>query len=235
MAGTAPAEGTLQTARVPVQCYREVFPAKSAAMHRHLRASVLDPKRASPRAWQDRLRDPSLTVLLVLQLFLLFVALPLAATGVPIAAPVAWLLLLVAVFRRRGRFVANADREQRSMMRTDMLAWLLHLHGRRLRQEPPPRRGAEGLQQIGRFEHSLIKRNRKFVYSSLEGDGFELSVPRYKTMLLDTADPLAGRAGRSLRETAPEMVVKYPGGSGAAPPSHDDRRRSRSRKRCCNA
>ena len=181
MAGTAPAEGTLQTARVPVQCYREVFPAKSAAMHRHLRASVLDPKRASPRAWQDRLRDPSLTVLLVLQLFLLFVALPLAATGVPIAAPVAWLLLLVAVFRRRGRFVANADREQRSMMRTDMLAWLLHLHGRRLRQEPPPRRGAEGLQQIGRFEHSLIKRNRKFVYSPLEGDGFELLVPRHKS------------------------------------------------------
>jgi voltage-gated potassium channel Kch len=74
-----------------------MFPAKSAAMHRHLRASVLDPKRASPRAWQDRLRDPSLTVLLVLQLFLLFVALPPAATGVPIAAPVAWLLLLVAV------------------------------------------------------------------------------------------------------------------------------------------
>jgi hypothetical protein len=54
-------------------------------------------------------------------------------------------------------------------MRTEMLAWLLHLHGRRLRQEPPPRRGAEGLQQIGRFEHSLIKRNRKFVDSPLEG------------------------------------------------------------------
>jgi len=35
-----------------------------------------------------------------------------------------------------------------------------------------------GLQQIGRFEHSLIKRNRKFVDSPLEGAGFELSVPR---------------------------------------------------------
>src|SRR6516165_2843118 len=66
-------------------------------MHRHLRATVLDTKRASLRAWQDRLRDPSLTVLLFLQVFLLFVALPLAATGVPIAAPVAWLLLLLAV------------------------------------------------------------------------------------------------------------------------------------------
>jgi hypothetical protein len=84
----------------------------------------------------------------------------------------------MSAIRRRGRFVANADREQGSMMRTEMLAWLLHLHGRRLRQEPPPRRGAEGLQQIGRFEHSLIKRNRKFVDSPLEGSGFELPVPR---------------------------------------------------------
>ena len=66
-------------------------------MHRHLRAIVLDNKRASLRAWQDRLRDPSLTVLLVLQVFLLFVALPLDATGVPIAGPVAWLLLLVVL------------------------------------------------------------------------------------------------------------------------------------------
>jgi Ion channel len=58
---------------------------------------VLAAERASLRAWQDRLRDPSLTVLLVLQVFLLFVALPLDATGVPIAEPVAWLLLLVAL------------------------------------------------------------------------------------------------------------------------------------------
>jgi hypothetical protein len=35
-----------------------------------------------------------------------------------------------------------------------------------------------GLQQVGRFEHSLIKRNRKFVDSPLEGNGFELPVPR---------------------------------------------------------
>src|SRR6516165_10212331 len=31
---------------------------------------------------------------------------------------------------------------------------------------------------LGRFEHSLIERNRKFVDSLLEGDGFELPVPR---------------------------------------------------------
>jgi voltage-gated potassium channel Kch len=71
--------------------------ATSVVMHRYLRTSVFEKKRASLDRWQDRVRDPSLTVLLVLQLFLLFVALPLAATGVPIAAPVAWLLLLVAV------------------------------------------------------------------------------------------------------------------------------------------
>ena len=66
-------------------------------MHRYPRASVFGNKRTSLHAWQDRLRDPSLTVLLVLQVFLLFVALPLDATGVPIAEPVAWLLLLVVL------------------------------------------------------------------------------------------------------------------------------------------
>ena len=73
------------------------MPAKSAFMHRHPQAAVLDNKRASLRTWQDRLIDPSLTALLVLQVFLLFVALPLAAIGVPVAHPVAWALLLVAV------------------------------------------------------------------------------------------------------------------------------------------
>ena len=66
-------------------------------MQRHLRVTVLDDKRESLQAWQDRLRDPSLTVLLFLQVFLMFVALPLDATGVPIAEPVAWLLLLVVL------------------------------------------------------------------------------------------------------------------------------------------
>jgi voltage-gated potassium channel Kch len=59
--------------------------------------SAIRTRQASLHAWQDRLRDPSLTALLVLQLFLLFVALPLDATGVPIAEPVARLLLLVAL------------------------------------------------------------------------------------------------------------------------------------------
>jgi hypothetical protein len=85
----------------------EVFSAKSGAMHQHPRASAFDNERASLHGWQDRVRDPSLTVLLVLQVFLLFVALPLAAVGVPIAELVAWLVLLVAltfvvVLSRRG-------------------------------------------------------------------------------------------------------------------------------------
>ena len=84
---------------------------KRVAMHRHLRASVLETRRASLHAWQDRLRDPSLSVLLVLQFFLLFVALPLDAIGVPIAEPVAWVLLLAAVtlvvlLSRRGGAIA---------------------------------------------------------------------------------------------------------------------------------
>jgi hypothetical protein len=62
-----------------------------------LRGPLFEKKRASLHAWQDRVRDRSLTVLLILQVFLLFVALPLDATGVPIAEPVAWLLLLVVL------------------------------------------------------------------------------------------------------------------------------------------
>ena len=66
-------------------------------MHRYLGTSVFEKKQASLQAWRDRLRDWSLTTLLILQIFLLFVSLPLAATGVPIAQPVALALLLVAV------------------------------------------------------------------------------------------------------------------------------------------
>jgi len=36
---------------------------------------------------------------------------------------------------------------------------------------------------IGRFEHSLIKRNRKLVDSPLEVDGFEPSVPRFARLV----------------------------------------------------
>jgi hypothetical protein len=48
---------------------------------------VVDNRRTSIRGSQDRLREPGLTVLLILQLCLVFLAAPLAAKGLPIARP----------------------------------------------------------------------------------------------------------------------------------------------------
>ena len=75
-------------------------------MRQYLRASIIG-NRASIAAWRDRIRNPSLSVLLVLQLFLLFLAVPLAATGLPLAGAVdQWLLLtvlaLVVMLSQRG-------------------------------------------------------------------------------------------------------------------------------------
>ena len=57
-----------------------------------------DPAAVSAfRAWQDRIRDPSLTVLLVIELCAIFIAVPMAAEGEPIATLVARTLLLAAV------------------------------------------------------------------------------------------------------------------------------------------
>jgi hypothetical protein len=64
-------------------------------MDRGKRSSiVVDNTRRSIHAWQDRTRDPSLTVLLVLQLCAIFVAAPLAAKGLPMARTVADTLVL---------------------------------------------------------------------------------------------------------------------------------------------
>jgi hypothetical protein len=76
-------------------------------MHLRPRAPEVENRRASLRAWQDRVRDPSLTVLLVLQVSLLFVALPLEASGVPVAQPVGFsmvflVLTLVVVLSQRA-------------------------------------------------------------------------------------------------------------------------------------
>jgi voltage-gated potassium channel Kch len=54
-------------------------------------------KRILKRVWRERARNPSLTALLFLQVFLLFIALPLDAIGVPIADPAAWSLLIVVL------------------------------------------------------------------------------------------------------------------------------------------
>jgi voltage-gated potassium channel Kch len=62
--------------------------------------------------WQDRIRDPALTVLLVLEACLIFVAAPAAAAGIQIAKPIIQTMMLVVVVivgllsHRRGAIVA---------------------------------------------------------------------------------------------------------------------------------
>jgi Ion channel len=58
---------------------------------------ALDDTRRSVSPWQDRIRDPSLTVLLVLELCTIFLAAPLAAKGLPIARAVGDTLVLAAL------------------------------------------------------------------------------------------------------------------------------------------
>ena len=58
---------------------------------------VVDNRRRSIPDWQDRIRDPSLTVLLVLELSAIFVAAPLAAKGLPMARTVANTLVLAVM------------------------------------------------------------------------------------------------------------------------------------------
>jgi voltage-gated potassium channel Kch len=61
------------------------------------------------RAWQERIRDPSLTVLLVFQLCAMFFAAPLAANGLPVARSIANTLViavLVIVVMLSPRLVA---------------------------------------------------------------------------------------------------------------------------------
>jgi len=88
-------------------------PKKPVTVHGSQRHSpVFDNRRTSIHAWQDRVRNPSLTVLLVLQLCLVFLAAPLAAKGLPIARPiietmvVAVVLIVVMLSHRRGAIVA---------------------------------------------------------------------------------------------------------------------------------
>jgi len=58
---------------------------------------VVDNRRRSIPTWQDRISDPSLTILLVLQLCAIFVAAPLALKGLPMARTVADTLVLAVL------------------------------------------------------------------------------------------------------------------------------------------
>jgi Ion channel len=60
-------------------------------------AVVDDDRRKLIQAWRDRIRDPSLTVLLVLELCAVFLTAPLAAKGLPIARAVNSTLVLAVL------------------------------------------------------------------------------------------------------------------------------------------
>ena len=60
-------------------------------------AVVADDRRRFIQLWQGRLRDPALTVLLVLELCTIFLAVPLAAKGLPIAQAVGNTLILLVI------------------------------------------------------------------------------------------------------------------------------------------
>jgi hypothetical protein len=58
---------------------------------------VVDKMRRSIPAWQERVRDPSLTVLLVQEICAIFLAAPLAAKGLPVARALADALVLAVL------------------------------------------------------------------------------------------------------------------------------------------
>jgi hypothetical protein len=60
-------------------------------------AVVADDQRRFIRIWQDRFRDPALTVLLALEICTIFIAVPLAAKGLPIAQAVGDTLILAVI------------------------------------------------------------------------------------------------------------------------------------------
>jgi len=73
---------------------------------------VAGDRRRFIHVWQDRLRDPALTTLLVLQVCLIFLGAPLAAKGVPLARPIIETMVLALVVivgmlsHRRGAIAA---------------------------------------------------------------------------------------------------------------------------------
>jgi len=58
---------------------------------------ALDDRQGAARDWRDRIRDPMLTVLLVVEMCAIFLAAPLAAKGLPVAQAVADTLVLAVL------------------------------------------------------------------------------------------------------------------------------------------
>jgi Ion channel len=81
-------------------------PATINGFQRH--AAVVENRRTAIHNWQDRVRDPALTILLILELCLVFLAAPLEAKGLPIARPItegvvlAVIVIVVTLSHRRG-------------------------------------------------------------------------------------------------------------------------------------
>ena len=73
---------------------------------------VAAPRGVQPQAWRERVRDPSLTALLIIQLCVIFIAAPLAALGLPWARPagealvLALVLTIVTLSNSRGAIIA---------------------------------------------------------------------------------------------------------------------------------
>lgn len=81
-------------------------------LHGSRRPIGVESPRKSLRAWQDRFRDPALTILLALELCLIFFAAPLAAKGLPEARPIIETMVLAVALvvgmlsHRRGAIAA---------------------------------------------------------------------------------------------------------------------------------
>jgi hypothetical protein len=75
-------------------------------------SAVAAPAGVPLYTWRERVRDPSLTGLLIIQLCVIFVAAPLAAIGLPWARPIgeglvlALVLIVVTLSNSRGAIVA---------------------------------------------------------------------------------------------------------------------------------
>src|SRR5215472_4247507 len=89
---------------------------------------VATPASMQLNAWRERVRDPSLTALLIIQLCVIFVAAPLAALGLPWARPVGEGLVLGVSADRRDS-VEQPRRHRRDCYRAGGYSGSPHIRG----------------------------------------------------------------------------------------------------------